>query len=126
MAKLKYEFKALLLNDIFWKDRGLDGDNDFHGSSLKAVKYNLISEQLRTPFPDSFLACKIKLIILEVIICAIYNPPTRSEYRFSLEDFQELLKNIPRSKPVRICGDLYFPGINSKTNTILAKKRTQS
>ena len=52
------------------KDRELDGDKKFHGGSL-------IAEQIRTPFADSCVACRIKLRTSEVVISAFYNPPHR-------------------------------------------------
>ena len=33
-------------------------------------------------------------------------------YRYKIEDFQLLLKNIPKNKRIVICGDLNFPEAN--------------
>ena len=53
-----------------------------------------------------------------MVICAFYNPPPICiAYRYSVEDFQQLLKNIPKIKPARICGDLNFPETNWKTGS---------
>ena len=51
----------------------------------------------------------------EVIICLFYNPPKGSAYRYNINDFQKLLKTIPKSQPALICGDLNFPDANWKT-----------
>ena len=47
----------------------------------------------------------------------ILQPPIGSAYRYSVEDFQQLLKNIPKSKPAKICGDLNFPETNWKSSS---------
>ena len=51
-------------------------------------------------------------------LCVLQPPtPKGSSYRYSVEDFQQLLENIPKSKPAIICGDLIFPETNWKTNS---------
>ena len=47
----------------------------------------------------------------------ILQPPIGSAYRYFVEDFQQLLKNIPKSKPAIICGDLNFPETNWKKSS---------
>ena len=49
------------------------------------------------------------------MVYAFYNPPISSPYRYTIEDFQLLLRNIPKNKPIVICGDLIFPEANWKT-----------
>ena len=111
--------KGLLLNDydIYSKERELDGDINFHGGSLIAVKNSYNSEQIGTPFPDSCLACRIKLNTWEVVICAFYNHRIGSAYRYSVEYYPQLLKNIPKSNPAIVCGDLNFRETNWKASS---------
>ena len=47
----------------------------------------------------------------------ILQPPISSAYRYSVEDFQNFLKNVPKSKPAIICGDLNLPKTNWNTNS---------
>ena len=84
--------------------------------------YLSISQQIRVPFRESYIACRIKLKTSEAVICAFYNLTTVREYRYSMEDFQQLLKNIPESEPAIICGDMNFPKTNWKTNSSPAKE----
>ena len=107
----------LLLDDynIYRSDRKLLGDKNAYGGNLIAVKNSLNSEKINAELPDPCLACKIQLDRSEVIICSFYNPPKGSAYRYNINDFQKLLKTIPKSKPALICGDLNFPDANWKT-----------
>ena len=50
-----------------------------------------------------------------MFLYAFCNPPISSSYRYTIEDFQLLLRNIPKNKPIVICGDLNFPEANWKT-----------
>ena len=104
------------------------GDKNAHGVTLIAVKNTLISEKNST-LPNSCVACKITLNGTQVFLYAFYNPPISSSYRYTIEDFQLLLRNIPhtiedfqlllrnipKNKPIVICGDLNFPEANWKT-----------
>ena len=110
--------KELLLNDydIYRKDIELVGDENFHGGSVLAVKNTLIFEQMRT-FTDSCVACRKKTKYVALSYLDNIQPPTGSAYRCSVEDFQQLLKKIPKSKPAIICGDLKFLETNWKTNS---------
>ena len=108
----------LLLNDdytIYRSDRPISNEQNAHGGSLIAVRNNLISEKIENPMPDSCVACKVRINTTEFVICSFYNPPKGSPYRYSIEDFQLLLKSIPKSYPVVICGDINLPDVNWKT-----------
>ena len=52
----------------------------------------------------------------EVFICAIYDSSEDSKHRYTIKDFQKLLKSIPKSKPALICGDLNSPDANWKAS----------
>ena len=107
----------LIINDynIYRSDCTLLGDKNAHGGSLIAVKKSLNSEKINADRPDSCIACNIQLDRSEVIICSFYNPPKGSAYRYNINDFQKLLKTIPKSKPALICSDLNIPDANWKT-----------
>ena len=107
----------LFLNDynIYRSDRVTIGDRNAHGGTLIAVKTILISEKINSTLPNSCVACKITLNDTQIFIYAFYNPPISSSYRYTTEDFQVLLRNIPKNKPIVICGELNFPEANWKT-----------
>ena len=107
----------LFLNDynIYRSDRATIGDSNEHGGTLIAVKNTLISEKINSTLPNSWVACKITLNDTQVFLYAFYNPPISSSYQYTIEDFQLLLRNIPKNKPIVICGDLNFPEANWKT-----------
>ena len=83
-------------------------------NTLIAVK-KMISEKINSTLPNSCVACKITLNDTQVFLYAFYNPPISSSYRYTIEDFQLLLRTIPKNKPIVICGDLNFPEANWKT-----------
>ena len=107
----------LFLNDynVYRSDRATIGDRNAHGGTLIAVKNTLISEKINSTLPNSCVACKITLNDTQVFLYALCNPPISSSYRYTIEDFQLLLRNIPKNKPIVICGDLNFPEANWKT-----------
>ena len=86
-----------------------------HGDTLIAVKNTLLSEKINSTLPNSCVACKITLNDTQVFLYAFYNPPISCSYRYTIEDFQLLLRNIPKNKPIVICGDLNFLEANWKT-----------
>ena len=106
----------LFLNNynIYRTDRATIGDKNAHEVTLIAVKNTLISEKINSTLPNSCVACKIILNGTQVFLYAFYNPPISSSYRYTIEDFQLLLRNIPKNEPIAICGDLNFPA-NWKT-----------
>ena len=85
------------------------------GGALIAIKNSFISERVISEQPDSSLVCKIQLAENEIFICAFYNPPRTSPYRYEVNDFQKLLKIIPKSKTTILCGDINCPDVNWKT-----------
>ena len=107
----------LFLNDycIYRQDRQMYQDKNTHGGALIAVKNSFISERVISEQPDSSLVCKIQLAANEIFICAFYNPPRTSPYRYEVNDFQKLLKIIPKSKTTILCGDINCPDVNWKT-----------
>ena len=72
-------------------------------------------KKINSTLPNSSVACKITLNDTQVFLYAFYNPPISSSYRYAIEDFQLLLRNIPKNKPIVIRGDLNFPEVNWKT-----------
>ena len=107
----------LFFNDynIYRRDCATIGDRNAHRGTLIAVKNTLISEKLNSTLPNSCVACTNTLNDTQVFLYAFYNPPISSSYRYTIEDFQLLLRNIPKNKPIVICGDLNFPEANWKT-----------
>ena len=107
----------LFLNDynFYGSDRATIGDRNAHGGTLIAVKKTLVSEKTISTLPNSCVACKNTLNDTQVFLYAFYSPPISSSYRYTIEGFQLLLRNIPKNKPSVICGDLYFPEANWKT-----------
>ena len=93
----------------------MDQDKNTHGGAPIAVKNSFISERVIFEQPDSSLVCKIQLAENEIFICAFYNPPRTSPYRYEVNDFQKLLKIIPKSKTTILCGDINCPDVNWKT-----------
>ena len=107
----------LFLNDynIYRSDRATIGDRNALGGTLIFVKNTLISEKINSTLPNSCVACKITLNDTQVFLYAFYNPPISSSYRYTIKNFQLLLRNIPKNKPIVICADLNFPEANWKT-----------
>ena len=64
---------------------------------------------------NSCVACEVPLNDNQVFLCAFYNPPISSSYKYTINDFQLFLRNIPIDKPIVICGDLNIPEANWKT-----------
>ena len=69
--------EELLMNDydICRKDKQLDGDKNFYCGSLVVGIKKLISEQIRTPFPNSCAACRKKNKYIESSHLRILKPP---------------------------------------------------
>ena len=107
----------LLLNyyNIYRSDWATIGDRNAHGGTLIAVKNTLISEKINSTLPNSCVACKITLNDTQVFLYAFYNPPISGSYRYTIDDFQLLLRDIPKNKPILICGDLNILEANWKT-----------
>jgi len=51
------------------------------------------------------------------VIRVFYSPPHGSPYRYSIDDFVNLIGGTPKGKPVIICGDINFPDTNWETRT---------
>ena len=83
-------------------------EKNAHGSTLIAVKSNLISERMNYTPQNSYVVCRITLNDSQVFLYAFDNPLLSSSYRYTIEDFQLLLSNIPKNKPIVICVDLNF------------------
>ena len=98
-----------------------------HGGSLIAVKNSLITEDLSTKhdIPDSCVLCSIKLHQTEMIIGSFYNPPKNSNYRYKVHEFEQLIKAIPKNKPLLLCGDSNFPETNWNTLTSTDEEENQ-
>ena len=110
--------KELPLNDIdiYQKDRELDGDKNVDGGSLIAVKNSLVAEQITTPF-WFMRSLQNETKHIGSSFLGILQPPISSAYRYFVENFQNFLKSVPKSKPAIICGDLNFPKTNRNTNS---------
>ena len=112
----KIHDSELFLNDynIYRSDRASIEDRNAHVGTLIAVKNTLISEKNST-LPNSCVVGKITLNDTQVLLYAFYSPPISSSYRYTIEDFQLLLRKILKTKSVVICGDLNFTEANWKT-----------
>ena len=80
-----------------------------------AVKNNLISEKMNCTLPNPCVACKITLNETQVFLYSFYNPPISGSYRYAIDVFQLLLRNLLENKPIVICGNLDFPDAHWKT-----------
>ncbi|XP_075262534.1 uncharacterized protein LOC142354154 [Convolutriloba macropyga] len=72
----------------------MDQDKNTHGGALIAVKNSFISERVISEQPDSSLVCKIQLAENEIFICAFYNPPRTSPYRYEESLYRQII-NLP-------------------------------
>ena len=118
-----HDFELFLNHYNFYRgDRATIGDRNAHESTLIAVKNTLISEKLTSTLPNSCVACKITQDT-QVLLYAFYNPPISSSYRYTIEDFQFIMRNNPKNIPIAICGDLNFPEANWKT--LFSPKETE-
>ena len=80
--------------------------------TLNAVKNTLIWEKMNCTLQLSCVLCKIYPNDTQVLLYAFYNPVISSSNRYTKNDFQLLLRNIPTNKPIVICADLNFPEAN--------------
>ena len=101
--------------NIYRSDRATIGDRNEHVGTFIAVNNTLISEKTSSTLPNSCVACKITLNDTQVFLYAFCNPPISSSYQYTIEDFQLLLRNVPKNKPIVICGGSNFPEANWKT-----------
>ena len=85
----------------------MDQDKNTHGGALIAVKNSFIIETVISEQPDSSLVCKIQLAENKIFICAFYNPPRTSPYRYEVNDFKNSLKLFLNQK------QLFYVGIKT-------------
>ena len=97
--------------NIYRQDRKHQFTNT-HGGALIAVKNTVSSHRLKTKEVDSCVLCKVKIEGVEIYICSFHNPPKTSPYRYTMNDFQEILRELPKRNIVLVCGDLNFPNTN--------------
>ena len=112
------EDSELQLNqyDIYRADRPSSKEEySAHGGSLIAVKKTLSSKQLHIDLPECCVACSITINKVDIVLCTLYNPPSDSEYRYKIADFEKIFNSLPKSKPLIICGDMNMPKIDWNT-----------
>ena len=78
------------------------------------VKHLVSSSEISDSLPECCVTVKIQLEKDEIISCTFYNPPEKSPYRYSLDDFKMISKILKQNstKPCLLCGDLNFPETN--------------
>ena len=88
-----------------------------HGGVLIAIRNTYYSEITFANLPECCLQCTIRISGEDIVIRVFYSPPHGSPYRYSIDDFVNLIRETPKGKPVIICGDINFPDTNWETRT---------
>ena len=91
--------------------------------TLNVVKNTLTWEKMNCTLQISCVLCKIYPNDTQAFLYAFYNPVISSSYRYAINDFQLLLRNIPTNKPIVICADPNFPEAN--WNTLYSPNETE-
>ena len=110
----------LLMSDftIYRADRpSTSGKPSLHGGVLIAIRNTYYSEVTFANLPECCLQCTIRVSGEDIVIRVFYSPPHGSPYRYSNDDFVNLIRGTPKRKPVIICGDINFPDTNWETRT---------
>ena len=75
----------------------------------------LILEQMNRTIPNSYITRKITLKHNELFLFAFEIPPISSSYRYTIENFHLLLRNIPKNRSIVNFGDPNFPEAKWRT-----------
>ena len=103
---------------IYRADRpSTSGKPSPHGGELIAIRNTYYSEVTFANLPECCLQCTIRISGEDIVIRFFYLPPHGSPYRYSIDDFVNLIRGTPKGKPVIICGDIIFPDTNWETRT---------
>ena len=103
---------------IYRADRPSTSDKHSpHGGVLIAIRNTYYSEVTFANLPECCLQCTIRNSGEDIVIRVFYSPPHGSPYRYSIDDFVNLIRGTPKGKPVIICGDINFPDTNWETRT---------
>ena len=103
---------------IYRADRpSTSGKPSPHGGVLIAIRNTCYSEVTFANLPECCLQCTIRISGEDIVIRVFYSPPHGSPYRYSIDDFVNLIKGTPKGKPVIIRGDINFPDTNWETRT---------
>ena len=103
---------------IYRADRpSTSGKPSLHGGVLIAIRNTFYSEVTFANLPECRLQCTISISGEDFVIRVFYSPPHGSPYRYSSDDFVNLIRGTPKGKPVIICGDINFHDTNWETRT---------
>ena len=88
-----------------------------HGGVLIAIRSTYYSEVTFANLPECCLQCTKRISGEDIVRRVFYSPPHGSPYRYSIDDFVNLIRGTPKGKPIIICGDIIFPDTNWETRT---------
>ena len=104
--------------EIYRADRPSGEENiSTYVGSLIAVSKSLSFAKIEHKLPQCCVAVEVTINNDKLIICAFYNPPEESVYRYTVSDFELMLTLSTRFQKNEIifCGDINFPQTNWNT-----------
>ena len=89
-----------------------------HGVVLVAIQSIIRAKRISDDLPDGCILTIVDIQLKKYLVCVIYNPPLGSAHRYTLADFEQVLRVIEEFKSCAclICGDFNLPKVNWSLN----------
>ena len=89
-----------------------------HGMVLVAIQSIISAKRISDDLPDGCILTIVNIQLKKNRVCVIYNPPLDSAYKYTLADFEQVLRVIEEFKQYAclICGDFNIPKVNWSLN----------
>ena len=89
-----------------------------HGGVLVALQSIISANRISDDLPDGCILNIVDIQLKKYFVCVIYNHPLGSAYRYTLADFEQVLRVIEEFKQYAclICGDFNLPKVNWSLN----------
>ena len=89
-----------------------------HGGVLVALQSIISAKLISDDLPDGCILTIVDIQLKKFLVCVIYNHPLGSAYRYTLADFEQVLRVIEEFKQYAclISGDFNLPKVNWSIN----------
>ena len=85
---------------------------------MVAIQSIISAKRISDDLPDGCILTIVDIPLKKYLVCVIYNPPLGSAYRYTLADFEQVLRVIEGFKQYAClnCGDFNLPKVNWSLN----------